>query len=329
MENKIEREYSLSQHRTFTNKGWRDMRVKNKKVGFIGLGVMGKSLANHLLKKCDSVFVYNRTKEKANELVEAGAKWCHSPQEIAEKAELIFTMIGTPKDVESVYLGEKGLIHHGQRGTILVDMTTSTPTLAKKLYKLGLERGIHVIDAPVSGGDIGAKNANLTIMGGGDEKIFKRIRPYLLIFGQNIIYHGSAGAGQHTKMCNQIAVASNMMGITEAIVYARKAGLNPQKVLESISAGAAGSWSLSNLVPRILANDFAPGFMIEHFVKDMKIAIDEAESMGLDLPGLAQAKKLYDVMMKKGEGRSGTQALIKYWDDELKTNEHKKTVSLS
>ncbi|MBS4198769.1 NAD(P)-dependent oxidoreductase [Bacillus sp. FJAT-49732] len=275
---------------------------------------MGKSMANHLLSEGFKLFVYSRTKEKAEDLLANGAKWKDTPKEIAENADIIITMVGYPYDVEVIYFGENGLFAGTNKGAVLIDMTTSTPTLAKKINDEGKKVGVHTLDAPVSGGDIGAKNGTLSIMVGGDLKIFDEMMPIFNILGGNIVYQGEAGAGQHTKMCNQIAIASNMIGVSEAIVYARKAGLNPETVLKSISSGAAGSWSLSNLIPRVLKEDYSPGFFIKHFIKDMGIALEEAEKMNLRLPGLELAKKMYDSLADQGEENNGTQALIKYWD---------------
>lgn len=285
-----------------------------KPIGFIGTGVMGKSMVQHLLKNYFSVFIYNRSKEKALELIEQGAVWCDSPKEVAHQSEIILTIVGYPYDVEEVYFGNEGLLSNGRENSIFIDMTTSTPSLAKNIYQEGKKKGIQTVDAPVSGGDIGAKNGSLTIMVGGEEQTFKEILPILSCFGQNIVYQGQAGSGQHTKMCNQIAIATNMIGVCEALVYAKKAGLDPETVLKSISAGAAGSWSLSNYVPRILTGDYSPGFFIKHFIKDMGIALEEAEKMNLPLPGLALAKEMYEELAEHGEENSGTQALIKYWN---------------
>lgn len=285
-----------------------------KTIGFIGTGVMGKSMVLHLLKNDYPVYIYNRSKEKALELMEQGAIWCDSPKEVAHHANIILTIVGYPYDVEEVYFGNGGLLSNGKENSIFIDMTTSTPTLAKRIYEEGKKKRIQTIDAPVSGGDIGAKNGTLTIMVGGEEPTFTTIQPILSCFGQNIVYQGPAGSGQHTKMCNQIAIATNMIGVCEALVYAKRAGLDPETVLKSISAGAAGSWSLSNYVPRILAGDYAPGFFIKHFIKDMKIALEEAEKMNLPLPGLALAKQMYEELAEQGEENSGTQALIKYWN---------------
>lgn len=286
----------------------------NKVIGFIGLGVMGKSMAAHLLKAGFEVFVYTRTKDKSSELLSQGAKWAAAPKEIAQKANVIISMVGYPSDVEEIYLGENGLIKNGKQGTYLIDMTTSTPTLAVKIAEEAKKRGMESLDAPVSGGDIGARDAKLTIMVGGTSEAFEAVRPIFDILGSNVVHQGPAGSGQHTKMCNQIAIASNMIGVTEAISYAKKAGLDPDRVLRSISSGSAGSWSLSNLVPRMVEGDFEPGFYIKHFIKDMKIALDEAERMGMDAPGLSLSKSLYEGLAEAGEENSGTQALYKHYN---------------
>ncbi|MFF2446031.1 NAD(P)-dependent oxidoreductase [Neobacillus sp. NPDC058068] len=286
---------------------------KNTVIGFIGIGVMGKSMAGHLLNAGYPLVVYSRTKEKAAELLEKGAEWGETPKEVAEKASVIFTMVGYPKDVEEIYLGENGLIQNAREGNYLIDMTTSAPSLAVKIYEQAKKRGIQVIDAPVSGGDVGAREAKLSIMVGCEEAAFAAVHPLLELLGTNIVYQGEPGAGQHTKMSNQIAIASNMIGVCEAIIYAEKAGLNPENVLKSITTGAAGSWSLNNLAPRMLQGNFEPGFYIKHFIKDMKIALDEAEQMDMEVPGLALAKSLYDQLVERGEENSGTQALYKYW----------------
>ncbi|WPK12206.1 NAD(P)-dependent oxidoreductase [Lysinibacillus louembei] len=283
-------------------------------IAFIGTGVMGASIVKHLLKAEHDVTIYSRTKVKALPLLELGAKWADSPAEAARNKELIFTMVGYPQDVEQVYCGENGILSTAKSGATIVDMTTSEPSLAKKLYTLALEKGVHSIDAPVSGGDIGAQNGTLSIMIGGDEAIVASVRPIFELFGANIVYQGQAGAGQHTKMCNQIAIAGGMIGTCEAIIYGLKAGLTMEDVLISISSGAAGSWSLSNLAPRILKQDLEPGFYIKHFIKDMKIALDEAQQMNLQLPGLKLAKSMYDILLTEGYGEKGTQALIKYYE---------------
>lgn len=286
---------------------------ENTVIGFIGTGVMGKSMAKHLINAGFPVVVYNRTKEKASELLDKGAKWANSPMDVAQKANVIFTIVGYPKDVEETYFGTNGIIPNGNPNTYVVDMTTSTPTLAAKIYEEAKKNGMFAVDAPVSGGDVGAREATLSIMVGGDREVFDKIEPLFRLLGTNIVYQGKAGSGQHTKMCNQIAIASNMIGVSEAIVYAEKAGLNPNNVLKSITSGAAGSWSLSNLAPRMIEGDFEPGFYIKHFIKDMRIALEEAEKMGMETPGLALAKKMYDLLAVKGEENSGTHAIYKYW----------------
>jgi 3-hydroxyisobutyrate dehydrogenase len=289
---------------------------ENTVIGFIGIGVMGKSMADHLMAAGYSIVINSRTKEKAEEIINKGAQWAETVKEVAEKASVIITMVGYPKDVEEVYLGENGLIPNGRVGSYFIDMTTSAPSLAVKIFEEAKKRGIQSLDAPVSGGDVGAREAKLSIMVGGEKEAFESVRTLLEHLGTNIVYQGNAGSGQHTKMSNQIAIASNMIGVCEAIIYAEKAGLDPEKVLKSITTGAAGSWSLSNLVPRMLKGNFEPGFYIKHFIKDMKIAIDEAEQMGMEVPGLSLAKSLYDQLVEKGEENSGTQALYKYWQHE-------------
>ncbi|MGP9040991.1 NAD(P)-dependent oxidoreductase [Cytobacillus kochii] len=290
------------------------MNKEETKIGFIGTGVMGKSMALHLIKAGYTVLVYSRTKEKAAQLISQGASWIHSPKELAKQANIVITMVGYPDDVKTIYLGEEGLIENANPHTYLIDMTTSTPTLAKEIAERAKQKEIYAIDAPVSGGDIGAKSGKLSIMVGGEDTAYQAILPILQYMGENIVYQGVAGAGQHTKMANQIAIASNMIGVCEAIIYAEKAGLNSENVLKSITSGAAGSWSLSNLVPRMISGDFSPGFYIKHFIKDMTIALDEAEKMGMETPGLRLARKMYEKLAAEGEGESGTQALYKYWE---------------
>ncbi|MHC0038627.1 NAD(P)-dependent oxidoreductase [Pseudoneobacillus sp. C159] len=289
------------------------LSLKNSIIGFIGLGVMGQSMAKNLINAGYSLIVYTRTEEKAENLLDLGAKWADSPKSVAELANVVITMVGYPTDVEEVYLSSNGLIHNCRSNAYLIDMTTSTPSLAKNIYEIAKEKGVFALDAPVSGGDIGARDGKLTIMVGGDKEAFEALLPIFNVLGTNIVFQGETGSGQHTKMCNQIAIASNMIGVCEALVYAKKSGLDPEKVLQSISAGAAGSWSLSNLAPRILQGNFAPGFYIKHFIKDMKIALDEAENLGINLPGLSLAKKMYEELADNGEENSGTQALYKYW----------------
>ena len=285
-----------------------------KRIGFVGIGVMGNSMVKHLLNANYDVMVYTRTKEKAKEVLALGAKWSEDLVQLAKHSEVVITMVGYPSDVEEVYLSESGLLQHLNKDSICLDMTTSSPTLAKHLFEIGQSKGIHCLDAPVSGGDIGAQNATLSIMVGGTEEVFERIIPILAVLGTNIVYQGEAGSGQHTKMCNQIAIASNMIGVCEALIYAKKSGLDPEDVLKSIQSGAAGSWSLSNLAPRILKEDFAPGFYIKHFIKDMKIAVEETIKMGISLPGLETSLKMYLELEQQGYEQNGTQALIKFWE---------------
>ncbi|MBU5268103.1 NAD(P)-dependent oxidoreductase [Virgibacillus proomii] len=287
------------------------MITKADKIGFIGTGVMGTKMALNLLQTGYSLAIFTRTKAKAEPLIEAGAEWKASVTELAKSAKVIITMVGYPHDVEEVYFGEGGLLQNVKQGTYLIDMTTSKPSLAAKIADMAKANNCYALDAPVSGGDIGAKNGTLTIMAGGEKQVYEDVLELLKAMGENIILQGDAGAGQHTKLANQITIASNMIGVCEAIAYALKAGLNPERVLDSITAGAAGSWSLSNLAPRMIQGDYEPGFYVKHFIKDMKIALESAEELGLSTPGLSLSLKLYQEMEEQGEANSGTQALIK------------------
>lgn len=252
-------------------------------IGFIGTGVMGNAISQNLIKAGHNLTVYNRTKAKTDNLVALGAKWAASPKEVATRSDLVFTMVGMPSDVENVYFSDDGVFAGLATGKIAVDLTTSKPKLAAKLYAAGKKLGIEVLDAPVSGGDVGAKNATLTIMVGGAEATFTKVEPIFNQIGQAVNYFGPAGSGQHTKMANQIMIAGTMTGLTEMLLYAKKAGLDPKKVLETVSKGSAANWSLSNYGPRILAGDFKPGFFSRHFLKDLRIALEEAAAMNLDL----------------------------------------------
>lgn len=285
-------------------------------IGFIGTGVMGKSMARNLMKQGYRLHIYSRTKSKAEELIAEGAVWQPTPAEVARQANVVITMVGFPRDVEEVYLGEDGIIATARAGSYLIDMTTSSPMLAARIHKEANRNGLHALDAPVSGGDVGAREARLSIMVGGDRQAFDAVLPILETMGKNIVYQGAAGAGQHTKMCNQIAIASNMMGVCEALAYAESAGLDPKTVLGSIESGAAGSWSLSNLGPRIIAGNFEPGFYVKHFIKDMGIALESAEAMGLDTHGLRLAKSLYERLAASGGEDFGTQALYQIYKPE-------------
>jgi 3-hydroxyisobutyrate dehydrogenase len=278
-------------------------------IGFIGLGVMGSSMAGHLLKAGYKMRVYNRSKEKAARLIEAGAAWEESPAALVPKCSIVFTMVGYPSDVESVYFGERGLIENAKSGTYLVDCTTSRPDLAVRICSAAAAKGLFALDAPVSGGDVGARNAKLTIMVGGDEAAFEAAKGLLSIMGSTVIRQGGAGAGQHTKMANQIAIAGNLMGAVEAVTYAAEAGLDPRAVLQSIGSGSAGSWQLNTMTPRMLDGDFAPGFYVKHFLKDLRIAIDSAKAMKARLPLLDLAEGLFSALQDGGYGDKGTQAL--------------------
>lgn len=284
-------------------------------IGFIGLGVMGRSMASHLLAAGYPLRVYNRTRARADDLVARGAEWRESPGAAARDARVVLTMVGYPADVEEVYFGPAGVLAHALEGALLIDATTSTPALARRIHEAAGERGLDALDAPVSGGDVGAREARLTIMVGGETGAFEAALPVLRVVGRNIVLQGGPGAGQHTKMCNQIAIASGMIGACEAIAYARGAGLDPVRVLESIGSGAAGSWTLSNLAPRMIAGDFAPGFYVKHFIKDMRIAQQAAREMGLPTPGLDLALRLYEELAEQGGAESGTQALYALFGD--------------
>jgi 3-hydroxyisobutyrate dehydrogenase len=285
----------------------------SRKIGFIGTGVMGRSMAGHLQRAGHSLHVYNRTREKAQPLLDAGAQWHDAPASVARAVDVVITMLGFPSDVEDVYLGREGLIASARPNALLIDMTTSSPALAARIATAAQQRGLSALDAPVSGGDLGAREARLVIMVGGDESGFAAARPLFELMGKNIVRHGGPGAGQHCKMANQIAVAASMLAWVEALAYARSAGLEPARVLESISGGAAGSWSMTNLAPRALAGNFAPGFYVKHFLKDMRIALDSAAEMKLELPGLECAKRLYDQVAAHGWSEDGTQALYKLY----------------
>ena len=279
-------------------------------IGWIGTGVMGKSMCGHLLKAGYRCVVFNRSAAKASDLVAGGAELAGSPAEVAEKADVIFSIVGYPRDVREITLGDQGTLSAAAPGKILVDMTTSEPSLAREIYAAAKSRGVHAVDAPVSGGDIGAREARLSIMIGGDADVVEALMPCWNSMGKTIVHQGEAGSGQHAKMVNQILIASNMVGVCEALLYGYRAGLDLETVLRSVSSGAAGSWSLTNLGPRIIKHDFAPGFFVEHFIKDMGIALAEADRMQLALPGLALGKQLYLALSAQGHAKSGTQALM-------------------
>lgn len=279
------------------------------KIGWIGTGVMGSSMLGHLIDAGFEATVYTRSKPKADGVIGKGAKWADSPKAVAEASDVIFAIVGFPADVREVMLGEDGALAGSKAGNVLVDMTTSEPSLAIEIAEAAKEKGVYSVDAPVSGGDVGAKNGTLSIMIGGDKEVVEALKPCWDAMGKTIVYQGEAGAGQHTKMVNQTLIASGMIGVCEALLYGYKAGLDLPTVMQSVSSGAAGSWSLSNLGPRIMDNNFDPGFFVEHFIKDMGIALTEAKRMGLCLPGLALAHQLYLSVQANGHGRDGTHAL--------------------
>ena len=282
-------------------------------IGFVGTGVMGRSMAGHLLSAGYEMHVFNRTKKRAQDLLDGGAVWHESPGEVATVSDVVITIVGFPNDVEEVYFGAGGIIEKIRSGSIVVDMTTSEPALAKRIYDESKSKGVSALDAPVSGGDTGAREARLSIMVGGDRETFDAILPLFEIMGKNIVLQGPAGSGQHCKMCNQIAIASGMLGVCEAIAYAYDSGLDPETVLTSISTGAAGSWSLSNLAPRMIAGNFDPGFFVKHFIKDMRIAAESSKDLDLDTPGLSLALSMYEKLASEGGESDGTQALLKLY----------------
>ncbi len=284
------------------------------KIGFIGTGVMGRGIINNLLKANYDVAVYNRTKAHAQSVLDNGATWADGPKAIAEAADLVITMVGYPKDVEEQYYGDNGLFAGAHAGQIFVDMTTSTPTLAEQLATDGEKYGVKVLDAPVSGGDVGAKNGTLTIMAGGDQAAYDSLQPIFDVISKAANRFGVAGRGQHTKMANQIMIAATMLGMSEMMVYAKAADLDVAKVMETLAAGGAQNWSLDNYGPRVLAGDFEPGFYAKHLLKDLRIALDEAAKMDLSLPATDLAEALYTKLVEqKNLGDAGTQALVKLW----------------
>lgn len=279
------------------------------RLGWIGTGVMGASMCGHLMSKGFAMTVYNRTRSRTEGLIAQGARWADSPKAVAEAADVVFTIVGYPSDVRHVTLGPDGTLAGSKPGTILVDMTTSEPNLAVEIAETAKQRGVYSVDAPVSGGDIGAREARLSIMIGGEKEVVDALAPCWEAMGKTIVHQGGPGAGQHTKMANQILIATNMIGVCEALLYAYRAGLDLNTVMQSVTPGAAGSWSLANLGPRIIANNFDPGFYVEHFIKDMGIALSEARRMNLALPGLALAHQLYVALAAQGHARAGTHAL--------------------
>lgn len=288
----------------------KNISPQQTKIGWIGTGVMGRHMFSHILKKGYQGFVFNRTKAKANDLISQGARWCETPKVVAQQADVIFSIVGYPEDVEEVYFGENGILAADVKGKYVVDMTTTKPVLAENIAKEAADKGCLAIDAPVSGGDVGAEKGALSIMIGGDEEAVKSLMPLFELMGKNIVYQGKAGNGQHTKMCNQITIAGTMIGVCESLLYGNRAGLDLNTMLSSISKGAAGCWTLDNLAPRVVNKNFDPGFFIDHFIKDMGIALEEANRMNLSMPGLALVHQIYMAAKAQGHGKKGTHALM-------------------
>lgn len=291
-----------------------------KKIGFIGVGVMGKSMVRNLMKNGYDVSIYTRTKEKVVDIIEEGAKWCNDVKGCVEYKDAIISMVGYPKDVDEIYFGSNGILENCKEGSCVIDMTTTSPKLSTKIYNEAKKRNIDALDAPVSGGDVGAKNGTLSIMVGGELEVFNEYKDILSALGINIIYEGKAGNGQHTKMANQIALAGAIAGVCEAITYAKGAGLNVQTMLDSISEGAAGSWQMKNMAPRILQGDFKPGFYIKHFIKDMNLAVEESSDNSIKLEILNEVLKMYKILDDNNLGDLGTQGLIKYYESYNEVN---------
>lgn len=283
-------------------------------IGFIGTGVMGTSMIKNLLKANFTVNVFNRTRAHAQQAIDAGATWTDSPAAVTQKSDVVITIVGFPKDVEEVYFGEHGILSVARPGQTVIDMTTSKPSLAREIFAAAAQKGVNALDAPVSGGDIGAQKGTLTIMVGGSAGVYTKMQPIFAAMGQQVNLFGGAGSGQATKMANQIMIAGTMTGMTEMLVYAKKAGLDLDKVLTTVGGGSAANWSLTNYGPRILKEDYSAGFFAKHFLKDLRIALEEADQMGIDLPATAQAKQLYEQLVDERQlGDDGTQALVKLW----------------
>ncbi|MEX0930036.1 MAG: NAD(P)-dependent oxidoreductase [Balneolales bacterium] len=283
-------------------------------IGWIGTGVMGSSMCNHLLDGGHEVYVYNRTASKADALVNKGAQWCDSPAGVARQGDFIFSIVGYPEDVEAIMMGDAGIIANARDGACIIDMTTSTPALAERIHEAATGKGLQALDAPVSGGDVGAKAGTLAIMAGGEKPAYEKVKPLFDLMGENIAYMGGPGKGQHTKMSNQVLIAGTMIGVIESLLYAYKAGMDLEEVIAVIGKGAASSWSVNNLGVKIARGDYEPGFFIKHFVKDMRIALDESRRMQLSLPGLALAEQFYTSAMSLGYEDSGTQGLYKVFE---------------
>ncbi|HSL02790.1 MAG TPA: NAD(P)-dependent oxidoreductase [Nitrospiraceae bacterium] len=290
------------------------------RIGWIGTGVMGSSMCGHLLTAGYRVTVHSRTRSKAQPLLDRGGQWAESPRAVAAQSDVLFTMVGFPQEVRQVYFGADGVLSGAEAGAILIDMTTTQPSLSRDIAAAASVKHLSAIDAPVSGGDVGAKNAGLSIMLGGDTTSVQAVMPLFELLGKKIVHQGGPGAGQQSKLCNQIVIASTMVGVCESLLYGYKAGLDLNRMLDSIRGGAAACWTLDNLAPKILQRNFDPGFFVEHFIKDMGIALEEAKRMGLILPGLALVHQLYQAVQKLGHGRSGTHALMLALEDLCKVH---------
>ena len=290
------------------------------RIGWIGTGVMGSSMCGHVLAAGYHVTLNSRTKAKAKPLLDLGATWAENPRAVAADSDLLFTMVGFPRDVRTVYFGEDGILAGAQPGTVLVDMTTTDPALSREIAERATAKGLSAIDAPVSGGDVGARNATLSIMAGGDTEVVQAVMPLFELLGKKIVHQGGPGTGQQAKLCNQIVIAGTMVGVCESLLYGYKAGLDLNRMLDSIRGGAAACWTLDHLAPRILQRNFAPGFFVEHFVKDMGLALEESKRMGLVLPGLTLVHQLYQRVQTLGHSRSGTHALILALEDLCKVH---------
>ena len=285
------------------------------RIGWIGTGVMGSSMCGHVLAAGYRVILHSRTKAKAQPLLNLGATWAENPCAVAAESDILFTMVGFPQDVRSVYFGETGILADAHLGALLVDMTTTDPALSREIAERATAKGFSAIDAPVSGGDVGARNATLSIMVGGDHRVVQAVVPLFELLGKKIVHQGGPGTGQQAKLCNQIVIAGTMIGVCESLIYGYKAGLDLNRMLDSIRGGAAACWTLDHLAPRILQRNFDPGFFVEHFVKDMGLALEESKRMGLVVPGLTLVHQLYHRVMDLGHGRSGTHALILALED--------------
>jgi 3-hydroxyisobutyrate dehydrogenase len=284
--------------------------TETTRIGWIGTGVMGLSMCGHLQAKGYPTTIYSRTKSRAQSLVDKGAKWAETPAAVAAASDVIFTIVGLPSDVREVYFGDKGILSAGRKGAITVDMTTTEPSLAREIYDSAKAKGISAIDAPVSGGDVGAKAATLSIMVGGDKDAVEKVMPLFQAMGKNIVHQGGAGTGQHTKMCNQIVLSGTIIGVCESLLYGYKAGLELETMLSSVSKGAAQCWILDNLAPKMVKRNFDPGFFVEHFEKDLGIVLDESKRMGISMPGLALVRQFYVALKAQGHGRLGYHALL-------------------